>query len=222
MTLPDNRGIALFRPPFCRVAERCIPAPCICANDHDTPFREVKGRLGSHAAPLINEAFCAVNGAGLNQDNIKRLQLMTDPCKLSFDFSCRDHMTVRTIGKVELDARFEEQVKRGLVNRRGRHCPAVGCRMKVPRRIHMGAIVRGQCQLLHGPTFSIGKVGSRQAREKGRNLLPGIFMGHIRDAWPHHIRVGNHVIRDWNREINKPCGHDQHLPFRKTQGKQRM
>ena len=66
--------------------------------------------------------------------------------------------------------------------------------MKMPRRIHMRPIVRGQSKALHRPAFAIWKVLFGKPREKHRDLLPRVFMGHIGDLRPHHGRIGHHVV----------------------------
>ena len=136
----------------------CIPTPGIGADHLNAALGQVKRCFGAHAAALIGEVVGAIYCAGLNENDIERLQLMTNPRELRLHLSSADDMAVRAIRKVEFHAGAEEQVQRCLVDRRGRGSATIGRRMIMPRRVHMRAIVRGKRQRFDRPTLAIGQV----------------------------------------------------------------
>ena len=72
----------------------------------------------------------------------------------------------------------------------------------------MRAIVRAQRQAFDRPAFAIGKVFAGKPREEHCDLLPRILMGHIGDLRTHHRWIGNHIVGDGDRQVNKlrHCG----------------
>src|SRR3546814_12814624 len=66
---------------------------------------------------------------------------MANTRQFGVDLGRADDMARGAIRKVELYAGTKEQVERRFVDARRRPRAAVGGRMKVPRRVHVGAVV---------------------------------------------------------------------------------
>ena len=143
MPFPDDRGVFVLRPFLGGVAERCIPAPRICANNFNPALCEPERCFCSQAHALISEIICAVNRARLDQHNVERLKLVLNLRKPLLQLSGANDSAMRQMREVELNARAEKPVERGLVNAGGWACSCIRSRVIMPRCIHMRAIVRG-------------------------------------------------------------------------------
>ena len=63
---------------------------------------------GLYRAEGYISANLARKTTGFDEDDVQRLQRMPNPCQLSLDFICADHVTVRPVGKIQLHARAKE------------------------------------------------------------------------------------------------------------------
>ena len=108
---------------------------------------------------------------------------MFDAREFGFNVCGADQIAVFVVSKVEFDSGPEAVVQRRFINRRCAISTVVGGGMKVPRRIHMRAIVGRQGDRLHRPAFAIGQVRSLQSRKKVRQTVSGfgvVAVGHLR------------------------------------------
>src|SRR3546814_2988847 len=109
MPLPDDRRVARFGPAPCGVAERCVPAPRVGADDLHPALRQIECRLCAHPAALIGKIVGAIDRARLDEYDIERLQVMPDPRELGLDLGTAHDTAVRAVRKVDLPAAPEKQ-----------------------------------------------------------------------------------------------------------------
>src|SRR3954471_12314400 len=100
------------------MCERHIPTPGVDASDPNATRCQIERRLASHATAggEILLGADATAGARIDQNNIKRLQLMPDACELCLHLGRFDDMAIGHAAEVELHAGSEEPVKRHLVD----------------------------------------------------------------------------------------------------------
>lgn len=89
-------------------------------------------------------------------------------------------MDMRQMAKIQLHAGSLEMIERGLVHARGSALAFVGGRVKIPRRVHMRAIVRAQFKHFDRPAFAIGQILFLKPQERTWRSAVTCFRGSSR------------------------------------------
>ena len=193
--------------------ERHVPAPGVDAGDAHTARGQIERRRAAHAA-AGGEIFVAADAAGgarIDEDDIERLELVTDAFEFGFHFGRRDHMTVRHFAKIELDARAKKPVERHLID--GHHRLAVDrLRLKMNRRIHVRAVMRRQLDLFDCPGLAVRQVLAAQAGKQLHHKGCGLGIAAVGDFRPHERRVVDRFIFKRRREVDNPTRQFHSVP----------
>ena len=100
--LPDNFGITIFHE-FLRLKRQGpVPTPSIDADDLYPFFRQKQGAFPIHPG-AFHQILLRTPGiirAGLNQDDIQRLNFIADSCQLFLDIFHCNSLTVRLVPKI--------------------------------------------------------------------------------------------------------------------------
>ena len=118
---------------------------------------------------------------------------MADAFELGFDLGGGDDMTVRDFAEIELDAGAEKPVERHLIDRH--HRLAVDrLRLKMNRRIHMGAVMRGERNFFDCPALAFRQILAAQTGKQLDERRRGLGVGAVGDFRPHERRVVDRFV----------------------------
>src|SRR5262249_674098 len=98
----------------------------------------------------------AGSGAGVDDDDLERLQRMADAFQLGLDLGDGDDMPIGPVAEVELDAGLEAPFQRHLVDGDGALALVHG-RMEVIGRVEMRAVVGREADVLDRPALAVGR-----------------------------------------------------------------
>src|SRR6516225_8476746 len=101
VAFPDDRWVMRFEPALAGVHEGRVPAPGIDAG--------------------------AARSAGVDENDVERLEVMADAFEFDLDLGGRDNMAVRNFTEIELDAGTEKPVERHLIDSHHRFVGASIC-----------------------------------------------------------------------------------------------
>src|SRR5208282_1190234 len=105
----------------------------------------------------------------------------------------RRDMSVGEIAKIELDSRTIEPVKRNLVD--GPGAPAsVHCGSKMPGRVDMGPVVRGDSEKFYGPRLSPRQLTRFQPRKHRKHPRQRLLVIGVLDVRPKPRRVRRYGV----------------------------
>jgi hypothetical protein len=133
-----------------------------------------------------------------------------DACQLGLDVGCGDDGAIGEVTEVELHRRLKAPLERHVVDRDRRLLVAerfVHRRVKVVRRVEVGAVVGGQPHELHRPALAVGQVFALQAGKKTRDLLDRIAMGEVLDPRRERRWVAQHVVLEKDRQVDEAARH---------------
>src|SRR6516164_4147496 len=111
VAFPDDRWVMRFEPALAGVHEGRVPAPGIDAGDAHAARGQIKRGVAAHAAAggevLIGAD--AARSAGVDENDVERLEVMADAFEFDLDLGGRDNMAVRNFTEIELDAGTEKK-----------------------------------------------------------------------------------------------------------------
>ncbi len=210
MPLPDDFRVAGFRPFFGGMAEGCVPAPGIGTDNFYAAFGQIQRSFRAQTDTLIGEVVSSIDRTRLDEDDVQRRQRIVNACQLSRNLVSSNHVAMRHCAKIQFHARAQKPVQRCFIYTGGRACTAVGGRMVMPGRVHMGAVMCGQFKHLYGPTFAIRQVILFQAREEHSDLFPARLVGNIFDLRSHHLGIRDDIVGDRDGKVDEACHSSKH------------
>src|SRR6185312_16630118 len=103
VTFPDKSGIAARGIFVLGVDEGRVPAPGIGAGEAHAALQKIERRIAAHAAAGGDVIRLAIGraGAGIDDDDLERLQLMADARELVLDIRIGDNIAVGKIPEIE-------------------------------------------------------------------------------------------------------------------------
>ncbi|MNF78349.1 hypothetical protein D3C84_605290 [compost metagenome] len=204
MPFPDDRGVARGGEAFARVLERRVPAPGIGTNHAHAALEQIQRGFATDANPGIQIPWLAKQrpGAGVDQDNVQRLEDVFDARQLSLHFGGADHMAIRQMTKVQLHARLQAPVQRQFVDAESRLATVRG-RGVVPRGVHMRTAVRRDLQALGRPGLVAGQLRLGQAGKHRGHLRPALLMVHVVDFRQQRRWIGVRVVVQGNGQVHQ-------------------
>ena len=135
---------------------------------------------------------------------------MVDALELSLDIARRHHITISKMAEVEFHARLKAPVEIDFVNR-DRALRSAGTlvhrRVKVIWRVQMRAVVRAQLNRFHRPHGFVRQIRLLQAGKERLHLVKRVLMVEILDLRRKCRRIGDNIVFEIDREINKFAWH---------------
>ena len=114
-------------------------------------------------------------GAGVDDDDIQRLQVAADALQFRLHVCRGNHIAVVEGVEIQFDAGLETSIQGHLFDG-DRPLALIHGGMKLIGRVQMGAVVGHQPDPFDGPAFAVGQVFFFQARKKSGHVTGGILM----------------------------------------------
>src|SRR5208337_4398710 len=145
-------------------------------------------------------------GAGVDDDDVERLQLVADSFQLGLDVGGGRDIAVGKMAEIEFYPALEAPLERNLVDRPGA-LPLVHRWMVVPGRVEMGAVVGRQLHPFDRPTLPIRQVLLPEAREERQDLRQALLVIRVLDLRAEARRVSRDIVLQRRGYVDEAIAH---------------
>src|ERR1700722_19560906 len=171
-------------------------------------------RLGAHAATRGHIVGASVSqaGAGVDEDDVERLQRIADALELFVDIGGGCDIPVGKMPEVELYAGLEAPLERHFVDRSGA-LPFVHRRMVVPGRVEMSAVVSRERHAFNPPSLPVRQVLLSEARKERQDLRQTLLVINVRDLGAEPGRIRRDIVLQRRGNVDEASSHASLLPL---------
>lgn len=111
-------------------------------------------------------------------------------------------MAIRKVPEIQLDSGAIKPIQWNFIDG-PRAFALIHGGSEVPRRVHMGSIVRADRQQLHGPSLAARQLMPFESREHPQHSGERLLVIEILDLWSESGRIGRNAILQWPRKIDQ-------------------